>query len=82
MRLPAAFVRSWGDAAGSRMYSTVSGVGAAVTYAAATVTVFLVPITNECGSFLPRAQFQLKNGSTLLMLFSFSSNDSRPVFFQ
>ena len=37
---------------------------------------------NESGSFLPHAQFQLKNGSTLLMFVSFFSNDSRPVAFQ
>ncbi len=37
---------------------------------------------NEAGSFLPHAQFQLQNGSTLLLMVSFSSSDSRPVFFQ
>jgi uncharacterized protein (TIGR03437 family) len=37
---------------------------------------------NESGFFLPHAQFQLKDGSTLLMVVSFSSNDSRPAFFQ
>jgi hypothetical protein len=37
---------------------------------------------NESGSFLPHSQFQLKNGSTLLMFVSFSSADSRPVAFQ
>jgi uncharacterized protein (TIGR03437 family) len=37
---------------------------------------------NESGFFLPHAQFQVKDGSTLLMLVSFSSGDSRPVFFQ
>jgi uncharacterized protein (TIGR03437 family) len=37
---------------------------------------------NESGFFLPHAQFQLKNGSTLLMFVSFFSNDSRPVDFQ
>jgi uncharacterized protein (TIGR03437 family) len=36
----------------------------------------------ESGFYLPHAQFQLKDGSTLLMVVSFSSNDSRPVFFQ
>ncbi len=36
----------------------------------------------ESGFYLPHAQFQLKNGSTLLTIVSFSSNDSRPVFFQ
>jgi uncharacterized protein (TIGR03437 family) len=36
----------------------------------------------ESGFFLPHAQFQLKNGTTLLTIVSFSSNDSRPVFFQ
>jgi uncharacterized protein (TIGR03437 family) len=37
---------------------------------------------NEAGSFLPHAQFQLKGGATLQMIVSFSSSDSRPVFFQ
>jgi uncharacterized protein (TIGR03437 family) len=37
---------------------------------------------NESGAFLPHAQFQLKDGATLQMIVSFSSNDSRPVFFQ
>jgi uncharacterized protein (TIGR03437 family) len=37
---------------------------------------------NESGFFLPHAQFQLKNGTTLLLIVSFSSDDSRPVFFQ
>ncbi|HEY3826988.1 MAG TPA: hypothetical protein VGL82_20675 [Bryobacteraceae bacterium] len=37
---------------------------------------------NESGSFLPHAQFQLQNGSTLLMIVSFSGNDSRAVAFQ
>jgi hypothetical protein len=36
----------------------------------------------ESGYFLPHAQFQLQNGTTLLMVVSFSSDDSRPVFFQ
>lgn len=37
---------------------------------------------NEAASFLPHAQLQLTNGNTLLTIVSFSSEDSRPVFFQ
>jgi uncharacterized protein (TIGR03437 family) len=37
---------------------------------------------SESGTFLPHAQFQLKDGTTFLMVVSFSSSDSRPVFFQ
>jgi hypothetical protein len=37
---------------------------------------------DESGFFLPHAQFQLKDGTTLLIVVSFSSGDSRPVFFQ
>lgn len=37
---------------------------------------------NESGAFLPHAELQLTNGSTLLMIVSFSSSDARPIFFQ
>jgi uncharacterized protein (TIGR03437 family) len=50
-------------------------------YAANTIGTLSINL-NESGFFLPHAQFQLHNGTTLLMVVSFSSNDSRPVFFQ
>jgi hypothetical protein len=51
------------------------------SYAANTIGTLNINL-NESGFFLPHAQFQLKDGSTLLMIVSFSSYDSRPVFFQ
>jgi uncharacterized protein (TIGR03437 family) len=42
----------------------------------------LTAALNESGFSLPHAQFQLQNGTTLLMIVSFSSSDSRPVTFQ
>ena len=50
-------------------------------YAANTIGTITASL-NESGAFLPHAQFQLKSGDTLLMFVSFSSSDSRPVFFQ
>ena len=50
-------------------------------YAANTIGTLTINL-NESGAYLPHAQFQLKNGSTLLMFVSFFSNDSRPVAFQ
>ena len=50
-------------------------------YAANTIGTLSINL-NESGFFLPHAQFQLHDGTTLLMVVSFSSNDSRPVFFQ
>lgn len=37
---------------------------------------------SEAGAYLPHAEFQLNNHNSLLMFVSFSSSDSRPVFFQ
>lgn len=37
---------------------------------------------SEAGAYLPHAQFQTKEGNTLLLFVPFSSSDSRPVFFQ
>jgi uncharacterized protein (TIGR03437 family) len=50
-------------------------------FAANTIGTLTVNL-NESGSFLPHAQFQLQNGSTLLVVVSFSSNDSRAAAFQ
>jgi len=37
---------------------------------------------SEAGAYLPHTEFQLNNHNSLLMTVSFSSSDSRPVFFQ
>jgi len=50
-------------------------------YSANTIGTLTINL-NESGFFLPHVEFQLQNGSTLLMFVSFSSADSRPVAFQ
>lgn len=37
---------------------------------------------SEAGAYLPHAQFQTKEGNTLLLFVPLSSSDARPVFFQ
>jgi uncharacterized protein (TIGR03437 family) len=68
---------------------TVPASAGAVTIPAALLSAFnantigtLTISISEAGAYLPHAQFQTREGNTLLLFFPFSSSDSRPVFFQ
>ena len=50
-------------------------------FSANTIGTLTISIS-EAGANVPHAQFQTKNGNTLLFFVPFSSSDARPVFFQ